>query len=72
MIGKIAQFLKFLSNFKLVHGDLRPANVLPVFENFNVVDVKVKDFTNSFKIYQIGEVEPENAEYCPPEINDLM
>jgi len=69
MVLKIAEFLKFLSYFKLVHGDLRPANVFPVFDEFDLKDVKIGNFTSSFEASHIGCVERENSEYSPPEVN---
>ena len=55
MVKKIAQFIKFLNHFEVIHGDLRPANLIVECNNDNndeayqnVTNVKVFNFASSF------------------------
>ena len=74
MVKKIAQFIKFLNHFEVIHGDLRPANlIVECDESYqNVTNVKVFNFASSFDANDeqdgLGMRDVYFPEYAPPEI----
>lgn len=79
MVKKIAQFIKFLNHFEVIHGDLRPANLIVECDDINtsksyqnVTNVKVFNFASSFDANDeqdgLGMRDVYFPEYAPPEI----
>jgi len=56
----------------MVHGDLKPANMLIEFdaERTAVLDLRIKDFQSSFKFDELSKVKATSPWYLPPEVLD--
>lgn len=58
----------------MVHGDLKPANMLVEFDadRTSVVDIRIKDFQSSFKFDELSKVRATSPWYLPPEVLDYV
>jgi serine/threonine protein kinase len=58
----------------MVHGDLKPANMLVEFdaERSAVLDLRIKDFQSSFKFDELSKVKATSPWYLPPEVLDYV
>lgn len=48
LIKKIAETFDVLSEFKIVHADIKPDNILVNFDGREIKDVKLIDFGSAF------------------------
>ena len=48
LIKKIAETFAVLSEFKIVHADIKPDNILVNFDGRDIKDVKLIDFGSAF------------------------
>mmetsp|Transcript_34711 Transcript_34711/g.53268 ORF Transcript_34711/g.53268 Transcript_34711/m.53268 type:complete len:92 (+) Transcript_34711:3204-3479(+) len=67
---QIAEALDLLSEFKLVHADLRPENILLSLDkqHSKIEMVKVVDYGSSFRMEEEVRVTCRAPEYLPPEL----
>lgn len=72
LIKLVAKFLVSLQSYNMVHGDLKPANMLVEFdaERTTVLDIRIKDFQSSFKFDELNKVRATSPWYLPPEVLD--
>jgi serine/threonine protein kinase len=58
LVSQICEFLKVLSQFRLVHANLRPKNILCEFDGNKSVleDIQISGFSNCFKFDDLKKI----------------
>ena len=64
----MAQFLQLMEQTKIVHGNLRPQNIIIQQTGNKITGVKVKGFNYSVNFNKVQNMGTVSAEYKAPEI----
>ena len=72
----MAQTLHLLSDYKIVHSDIKPDNILFEMNNSSKTEPKLKlkliDFGSAFNFDDNGNIGMATPEYMPPEVLDIL
>ena len=63
----MAQVLKILETMRIIHGNLRPENVIVQYSDDELFDVKVKGFHKAVTFDGVNTIQAN--EYMPPEVH---
>jgi serine/threonine protein kinase len=72
LIRKLAETFAALSEFKIVHADIKPDNILVNFNGRDIVDVKLIDFGSAFSFENPSNIQASTPEYLAPEVLDYL
>ncbi len=61
-----------LSDFKIVHADIKPDNLLVSFEGNQIRDLKLIDFGSSFSFENPSNIQASTPEYLAPEVLEYL
>jgi dual specificity tyrosine-phosphorylation-regulated kinase 2/3/4 len=68
----VAEVFIVLSEFKIVHADIKPDNLLVNFEGTSILDLKLIDFGSSFSYENPSNIQASTPEYLAPEVLDFI
>lgn len=70
LFSEIIKGIKFLSSIGIVHGDIKPDNILIDFDGTKFHSVKIIDFGSAFELEHdtIPTFQMNTPEYLAPEI----
>lgn len=73
-IKKLLSFIHFLSMNYIVHGDIKPDNILIDYnsDDFSIKDIKVIDFGSAYYLMNPSNFSSNTPEYMSPEITKLL
>lgn len=74
-IKQMAQILQLLSDYNIVHSDLKPDNVLINMKNHTTgkaFDLKLIDFGSAYSWNDSGNMGMATPEYMPPELLNIL
>lgn len=71
---KMLSFIQFLSSNNIVHGDIKPDNILIDYikEDYSIRDIKVIDFGSAYFLTNPSNFSSNTPEYMSPEITKLL
>ena len=72
LIKKLAEVFEVLSEFKIVHADIKPDNILVNFDGRKIVDIKLIDFGSAFSFENPSNIQASTPEYLAPEVLDYL
>ena len=66
-------FIQNLNKFYIVHGDIKPENILIEHdENFNIKTIKIIDFGSSYFLNKNVNFSSNTPEYLSPELTEIL
>ena len=71
----MAQILLLLSDYKTVHSDLKPDNILIKMNDYSAgkpLDLKLIDFGSAYSWNETGNIGMATPEYMPPEFLNIL
>jgi len=70
LISEIVKGIKFLSGLGIVHGDIKPDNILVDFDGYEFHSVKIIDFGSAFVLddEELPFFSMSTPEYLAPEV----
>lgn len=73
-IRKMAEIFEVLAQFGIVHGDLKPDNILVEFEQdmSDIKQIKLIDFGSAFEFHNVTQVTATTPEYLAPELLEFL
>ena len=73
-IRKMAEVFEVLARFGIVHGDLKPDNILVDFEQdmSDIKQLKLIDFGSAFEFHNVTQVTATTPEYLAPELLEFL
>ena len=71
-IRKVAEVFQVLSDFKIVHADIKPDNLLLSFEGNQIRDLKLIDFGSAFSFENPSNIQASTPEYLAPEVLEYL
>jgi serine/threonine protein kinase len=72
LIKKIAETFQVLSEFKIVHADIKPDNILVNFDGREIKDIKLIDFGSAFSFENPSNIQASTPEYLAPEVLEYL
>ena len=74
LIKSVCEFLQVMVQFRHVHGDLRPENILIEFNEYRtfIADTKVVDYGNTCCFDDMSKIGASSVEYLPPEVLEFI
>lgn len=72
LIKKIAETFSVLSEFKIVHADIKPDNILVNFDGRDIKDIKLIDFGSAFSYENPSNIQASTPEYLAPEVLEYL
>ena len=69
---KMAEIFEVLSEFKIVHADIKPDNILVNFDGNNIKDIKLIDFGSAFSFESPSNISASTPEYLSPEVLEYL
>jgi serine/threonine protein kinase len=61
-----------LSEFKIVHADIKPDNILVNFDGKDIKDIKLIDFGSAFSFENPSNIQASTPEYLAPEVLEYL
>jgi len=73
-IKTMLKFIYNISKFNIVHGDIKPDNILIEYnkEDYSIKKIKIIDFGSSFFLNNPNNFSSNTPEYISPEITELL
>ena len=73
-IKTMLKFIYNISKYNIVHGDIKPDNILIEYNNedYSIKQIKVIDFGSSFLLNNPNNFSSNTPEYISPEITELL
>lgn len=73
-IQEVSEALILLSDYKIVHSDLKPDNILMELSKTtdNFEKLKLIDFGSAYSFEEAGSISMATPEYMPPEVLELI
>ena len=73
-IKTLLKFIYNISKYNIVHGDIKPDNILIEYNNedYSIKKIKVIDFGSSFFLNNPNNFSSNTPEYISPEITELL
>jgi serine/threonine protein kinase len=74
IIKQCCEFLKVLQKVRIVHGNLRPGNILCKYNGFETAleEIQITGFSHCQVFEEMNNLTTEHLEYMPPEILRFM
>jgi serine/threonine protein kinase len=71
-IRKIAEVYTVLSEFKIVHADIKPDNILVSYNGKEITEIKLIDFGSAFSYENPSNIQASTPEYLAPEVLEYL
>ena len=71
-IKRMAEIFCVLSEFKIVHADIKPDNILVSFDGKQIKDIKLIDFGSAFSFENPSNISASTPEYLSPEVLEYL
>lgn len=71
-VKKISETFEVLSEYKIVHADIKPDNILITFDGKDIKDVKLIDFGSAFSFENPSNIQASTPEYLAPEVLEYL
>lgn len=70
----MVEIFEVLAKFGIVHGDLKPDNILVEFEQdcSDIKQIKLIDFGSAFEFHNVTQVTATTPEYLAPELLEFL
>lgn len=72
LIRKVAETFVVLSEYKIVHADIKPDNILVNFDGRDIRDIKLIDFGSAFSFENPSNIQASTPEYLAPEVLEYL
>ncbi len=71
-ISRMAEVFEVLSAHNIIHGDIKPDNILVKYEGSHIQEIKLIDFGSAFSYENPTGISMSTPEYLAPEVLEYL